>query len=89
MLSAQTRERIESYIQGGDLVVFMKGNRSMPQCGFSGRVVQILDSLVDDYTTVDVLSDPEIQAGAARMAAEIAAMPDMDAAVDTMIGLIA
>ncbi len=63
MLSAQTRERIESYIQGGDVVVFMKGNRSMPQCGFSGRVVQILDSLVDDYTTVDVLADPDIRDG--------------------------
>jgi monothiol glutaredoxin len=63
MLSAQTRERIESYIQGGDVVVFMKGNRSMPQCGFSGRVVQILDSLVDDYTTVDVLADPDLRDG--------------------------
>jgi monothiol glutaredoxin len=63
MLSVQTRERIESYIQGGDLVVFMKGNRSMPQCGFSGRVVQILDSLVDDYTTVDVLADADIREG--------------------------
>lgn len=63
MLDQQTRTRIESAIQGNDLVVFMKGNRSMPQCGFSGRVVQILDSLVDDYATVDVLSDPEIREG--------------------------
>ena len=62
-LSEQTRERIESYIQGDDVVVFMKGNRSMPQCGFSGKVVQILDSLLDDYTTVDVLSDPAIREG--------------------------
>ena len=57
MLDQQTRARIESAIKDNDLVVFMKGNRSMPQCGFSGRVVQILDSLVDDYTTVDVLAD--------------------------------
>lgn len=62
-LSEQTRERIESYIHGGDVVVFMKGNRSMPQCGFSGKVVQILDSLVDDYMTVDVLADPDIRDG--------------------------
>jgi monothiol glutaredoxin len=62
-LNEQTRERIESYIHGGDVVVFMKGNRSMPQCGFSGKVVQILDSLVEDYTTVDVLADPDIRDG--------------------------
>jgi monothiol glutaredoxin len=62
-LNEQTRERIESYIQSGDVVVFMKGNRSMPQCGFSGKVVQILDSLVEDYTTVDVLADPDIRDG--------------------------
>jgi monothiol glutaredoxin len=63
MLDQQTRARIESAIQQHDLVVFMKGNRAMPQCGFSGRVVQILDSLVDDYATVDVLSDPAIRDG--------------------------
>ena len=62
-LSEHTRGRIESYIHSGDVVVFMKGNRSMPQCGFSGRVVQILDSLVEDYQTVDVLADPEIRDG--------------------------
>ena len=56
-LNEQTRERIESYIQGNDVVLFMKGNRAMPQCGFSGKVVQILDSLVQDYATVDVLAD--------------------------------
>ncbi len=63
MLDQQTRARIESAIKDNDLVVFMKGNRSMPQCGFSGRVVQILDSLVDDYTTVDVLADSAIREG--------------------------
>ena len=41
----------------------MKGNRQMPQCGFSAQVVQILDSLVPDYDTVDVLSDPEVRQG--------------------------
>jgi len=63
MLDQQTRERIETTIQSHELVVFMKGNRAMPQCGFSGRVVQILDSLVDDYATVDVLADPAIRDG--------------------------
>jgi Grx4 family monothiol glutaredoxin len=62
-LNEQTRERIESYIQGNDIVLFMKGNRSMPQCGFSGKVVQILDSLVQDYKTVDVLADADVREG--------------------------
>ena len=62
-LSEQTRERIEKYIHGDDVVLFMKGNRAMPQCGFSNKVVQILDSIVQDYTTVDVLADPDIREG--------------------------
>ena len=62
-LSEQTRERIEKYIHGDDVVLFMKGNRAMPQCGFSNKVVQILDSIVQDYTTVDVLADSDIREG--------------------------
>jgi len=62
-LSEQTRQRIESQIQSNDIVLFMKGNRAMPQCGFSAKVVQILDSLVQDYATVDVLADPDIREG--------------------------
>ena len=62
-LSEQTRERIESYIHSNEVVLFMKGNRAMPQCGFSGKVVQILDGLVQDYATVDVLDDPAIRDG--------------------------
>jgi monothiol glutaredoxin len=41
----------------------MKGTRSMPQCGFSARVVQILDGLLADYTTVNVLADAEVREG--------------------------
>jgi len=62
-LSEQIRERIESVIHGDDVVLFMKGDRAMPQCGFSNKVVQMLDSLVEDYTTVDVLADPDIRDG--------------------------
>src|SRR5262245_47386765 len=62
-LSTQTRQRIESVIGSDDVVLFMKGDRGMPQCGFSAKVVQILDSLLDDYTTVDVLADYDIREG--------------------------
>ncbi len=63
MLDERTRERIEQVIRSNELVVFMKGDRAMPQCGFSGRVVQILDSLVDDYHTIDVLADADVRDG--------------------------
>jgi monothiol glutaredoxin len=62
-LSEETRNRISSIIASGEVVLFMKGDRSFPQCGFSAQVVQILDHLVPQYTTVDVLSDPEIRQG--------------------------
>src|SRR5262245_57246919 len=57
------RERIESLIRTHPVLLFMKGNRQGPQCGFSAQVVQILDRLLPEYATVDVLSDPEIRDG--------------------------
>jgi len=62
-LSSELRERIESTIGRHPVVLFMKGSRTQPQCGFSATVVSILDGIVDDYHTVDVLSDPEIREG--------------------------
>jgi monothiol glutaredoxin len=62
-LNAGLRDRITSIIEQNDVVLFMKGNRMMPQCGFSGRVIQILDGLISEYDTVDVLADPEIRDG--------------------------
>lgn len=56
-------EKIESQIKGNRVLLYMKGNREMPQCGFSARVVQILDSYDIMYETVDVLADPEIRQG--------------------------
>ena len=62
-LSDQTKQRIASLIGSDKVVVFMKGNRRAPQCGFSAQVVQILDSQLPSYTTVDVLQDPEVRQG--------------------------
>jgi monothiol glutaredoxin len=62
-LDQAMRQRIESIIASDEVVLFMKGNRSFPQCGFSATVVQILDSLVPNYTTVNVLADPDIRQG--------------------------
>ena len=62
-LDEATRSRIASTIGSDRVVLFMKGDRQMPQCGFSATVVQILDTLVPDYTTVDVLADPGVRQG--------------------------
>jgi len=62
-LSPELRAKIESLIQSDEVVLFMKGNRSFPQCGFSAKVVGILNTLVPKYTTVNVLSDPEVRQG--------------------------
>ncbi len=58
-----TRSKIESIIGSDRVVLFMKGDRGFPQCGFSATVVQILDTLVSDYATVDVLSAPDVREG--------------------------
>jgi len=63
MLDQQTRERIETTIQSHELVVFMKGNRAMPQCGFSGRVVQILDFVGVPYSGINVLESDALRQG--------------------------
>ena len=62
-MNESTRTRIDGLVKGHPVLLFMKGNRQRPQCGFSATVVQILDSLVPDYQTVNVLEDPEIRDG--------------------------
>ena len=62
-MNDSTRARIDGLVKGHPVTLFMKGNRQRPQCGFSATVVQILDSLLPEYQTVDVLADPEIRDG--------------------------
>jgi monothiol glutaredoxin len=62
-LSPDTRKRIDEIVAGNRVVLFMKGSRGFPQCGFSAQVVSILDRFVPEYRTVDVLQDPEIREG--------------------------
>ena len=62
-LDDQTKDRIEALIRSNEILLFMKGDRQQPQCGFSARVIQMLDAVVPDYETVDVLSDPGIRDG--------------------------
>lgn len=62
-LEQTTRDRIGALIEGNNVMLFMKGTPGTPQCGFSATLVQILNSLISDYATFDVLSDPEIREG--------------------------
>ncbi|PHM07706.1 Grx4 family monothiol glutaredoxin [Nostoc sp. 'Peltigera malacea cyanobiont' DB3992] len=62
-MTPELKDKIDSLLQENKIVVFMKGNKLMPQCGFSNNVVQILNTLGVPFETVDVLSDPEIRQG--------------------------
>ena len=62
-LAPATRARIESLLASNRVVLFMKGTREGPQCGFSAAAVDRLNSLLDDYATVNVLADDEIRQG--------------------------
>lgn len=62
-LDEATRTRIEQMVRADRVVLFMKGTRSMPQCGFSAATVGILDSLLPDYTTYNVLEDQGVREG--------------------------
>lgn len=59
----EASNQIETLVKSEPVVLFMKGSRSFPQCGFSAAVVQILNSLLPEYKTVNVLSDPDVRQG--------------------------
>ena len=56
-------EWIDGQVKGRDVVLFMKGTPTFPQCGFSGQVVQILDYLGVPYTGINVLESDELRQG--------------------------
>jgi monothiol glutaredoxin len=63
---SDTQQRIDELVKSNEVLLFMKGNASFPQCGFSGRAIEILKACgVDPKTlkTVNVLEDAEIRAG--------------------------
>jgi monothiol glutaredoxin len=62
-LSEALRQQFSDLVNKHRVVLFMKGTRRAPQCGFSAQVVQILDELVPEYEAVDVLSSPEVRDG--------------------------
>ena len=60
---SDVQQRIQQLIDDNRVLLFMKGDREFPQCGFSMRAVNVVNSLGQEYTTVNVLEDPEIRQG--------------------------
>ncbi|MGG6295410.1 Grx4 family monothiol glutaredoxin [Leptolyngbya sp. AN02str] len=62
-MTPELKQRIDDIINNDKIVVFMKGTKLMPMCGFSNNVVQILNMLGVPFQTFDVLSDEEVRQG--------------------------
>ena len=62
-MTPEVKAKIDRLINENKVMVFMKGSKLMPQCGFSNNVVQIFNTLGVPYETVDILADPEIRQG--------------------------
>ena len=63
MLDNATRDRIQTEVDGNDVLLFMKGTPVFPQCGFSAAVIQVLSHLQVKFSSVNVLEDPDIRDG--------------------------
>ena len=62
-MTPEVKAKIDRLVDENKVMVFMKGSKLMPQCGFSNNVVQIFNTLGVPYATVDILADPEIRQG--------------------------
>ena len=63
MSEQAVQDWIRKQIADTDIVVFMKGTKQFPQCGFSGQVAQILEYLDVDYQDINVLEDMSVREG--------------------------
>src|SRR5258708_10272004 len=59
----ETKKKLEETVSQNKVVLFMKGTKNFPQCGFSARVVQALKKVGEPFTDVNVLADPEGREG--------------------------
>lgn len=62
-MSSEVKERIEKLVTDNPVMLFIKGSPEQPQCGFSARVIQILNFLKVKYNSFDVLSDESVRQG--------------------------
>ena len=57
------QDKIKQTVDGNDVVLFMKGTKMMPQCGFSSKVAGVLNYMGVDFADVNVLADADIRQG--------------------------
>ena len=57
------QDQIKETVTNNDVVLFMKGTKTMPQCGFSSRVAGVLNFMGVDYSDINVLADDDIRQG--------------------------
>lgn len=62
-MTTTAADKIRSTVTSNDVVLFMKGTKSMPQCGFSSRVAGVLNYMGIEYQDVNVLEDADIRQG--------------------------
>lgn len=62
-MTEDTKQLIQDLIENNDIVLFMKGTKLMPMCGFSGATVQCLEQVGAKYETFNVLEDQEVREG--------------------------
>ena len=62
-MDEQLKQRMQGIVDGHKIVLFMKGTKSFPQCGFSATVCEVLKRLDADFTTVNILADAEARQG--------------------------
>ena len=60
---SNAKQQIDETIKENDVVLFMKGTKEMPQCGFSSRVAGVLNYMAVDYKDINVLADDNIRQG--------------------------
>ena len=54
-------ERIKNQVESSPVLLYMKGTPDFPQCGFSGRAIQILEQTGTEYAYVNIFEDPEVR----------------------------
>lgn len=62
-MDEELKQRIQAIVDGNGIVLFMKGTKHFPQCGFSHRAVEMLRRCGVEFETVNVLEDPDIRQG--------------------------
>lgn len=75
-LSPELTSRFDEMTKKDKVVLFMKGNKNFPQCGFSDTVVKVLNFYGVNFESYDVLSDPEIRSGM-KLYSEWATFPQL------------